>query len=108
MPQFMPLTASSESHFRVRTEVGEDNVTAFDSVFVIAPGFSVLEQGYTHFLACQAQGFDVFNLCFDCGEVTHGFIAVFGNTRPGQPGPCRKRCELRVKDFRYILIFTFP
>ena len=51
-----------------------EDVIAFGFVFVIAPGFGVLEQGQAHFLACRAQGFDVFNLCCDGSEVTHGFL----------------------------------
>ena len=48
-----------------------NDVIAFDLVFVIAPSVGVLEQGQTHFLTRVTQGFDVFDLCFNFGEVTH-------------------------------------
>jgi len=44
---------------------------AFDLVFVVAPGFGILEQGQAKLVACGAQSVDVFDLCFDCCEVTH-------------------------------------
>ena len=53
-----------------------DDVIAFGFVFVIAPGFSVLEQGQPQLLTRRAQGFDVFDLCFDFGEVRHVFLSV--------------------------------
>ena len=43
----------------------------FDLVFVVSPGFYVLKQGQSHLIARGAQSFDVFDLCFDCCEVTH-------------------------------------
>ena len=46
-----------------------DDEVAFGLVLVIAPGVSVLEQGQLQLLNGQPQGFDVFDLCFDFGEV---------------------------------------
>jgi hypothetical protein len=48
-----------------------DHVIAFGFVFVVSPGFGVLEEGQTHFLAGEPQRFDVIDLCFDFSEVTH-------------------------------------
>ncbi len=48
-----------------------DDVIAFGFVFVIAPGVSVVEEGQPQLPTRQTQGFDVSDLCFDFGEVTH-------------------------------------
>ena len=52
-----------------------NDVIAFGLVFVVSPGVSVLEQGQPQLLTRQTQGFDVFDFCFDFGEVTH-FVDV--------------------------------
>lgn len=51
-----------------------NDVLAFGFVFVIATCLSILQEGQAHFLAGRAQGFDVFDLCFDFSEVTHGSL----------------------------------
>ena len=55
-----------------------DDVIAFGFVFVVSPGFGVLEQGQPQLLTRQTQGFDVFDLCFDFGEVGPCVVVPFG------------------------------
>ena len=55
-----------------------DDEVAFGFVLVIPSGFGVGEQGQPQLPTRQAQGFDVFDLCFDFREVTHFVDVPFG------------------------------
>ena len=55
-----------------------DDEVPFGFVFVISSGLGVLEEGQSQLLTCRPEGFDIFDLCFDFGEVTQFFLLVDG------------------------------
>jgi hypothetical protein len=55
-----------------------DDVIAFGFIFIVAPGFGVLEQGQAHFLARRVESFDILDLRFYGSEVTHWCCYPFG------------------------------
>ncbi len=89
-----------ETKRTVRLFIQSDVVGAFETndelafylVFVIAPAFGILEQGQAHLVTRGAQGLNVFDLCFDSGEVTHDLFGGLLLNNPVSGTWAAKRC----------------